>query len=483
MTAAFAQASNIFPFTRAGRSVSFGPVSETPSSEHHLVRKFGLLQASALNITQMIGVGPFITIPTMMATINGGGPQCMLGWIASLLIVLPDGLIWSELSAAMPVAGGTYTWLREGFGREKWGRLMAFLFIWQLIISGPMEIGTGFIGLKQYLAYLIGKDVTAAQMNVINVVLTGLLFWLLYRRIGSVGKLTVVLWAGTMVTVLAVIFGGVSHFDSKTAFSFPPHAFDFSLGFLSGLGAATSIGIYDYMGYYDVCYIAEEVRQPGKTIPRSIIISLVVVAAIYLTMNLSIIGVLPWKEIVAKPDAAVGAMFAEKIWGSTTAKIISILIVWTAVGSIFTLMLGYSRVPFAAARDGGFFRIFARLHPTKDFPHISLTLIVALSVVASFFSLGTLIDTLVAFRIIVQFIGQIGAVMLLRRTKPDMPRPFRIWLYPLPALVALVGWCFVFVETDKVPRNWSLAALGIGVIAFLVWSRYTNSWPYKENGG
>src|SRR5580698_7891073 len=188
-------------------------------AESHLIRRFGLLQATALNVTNMIGIGPFITIPTLMATINGGGPQCMLGWIAGLLIVLPDGLIWAELSAAMPVAGGSYTWLREGFGRETWGRLMAFLFIWQFIISGPMEIGSGFIGLKQYLPYFAG-NLSALEINGIILALAVLLFALLYRRIGSVGKITVFLWIGTMLTVGAVIVGGIGHFDPKVAFDF-----------------------------------------------------------------------------------------------------------------------------------------------------------------------------------------------------------------------------------------------------------------------
>ncbi len=453
-----------------------------PATEPHLIRRFGLLQATALNITQMIGIGPFITIPTIMGTINGGGPQCMLGWLVSLLIVLPDGLIWAELGAAMPTSGGSYSWLREGFGRETWGRLMAFLFIWQFIITGPMEIGTGFIGVKQYLGFL-GGGISPAGMNAINVALTLLLFFLLYRRIDSVGKITVWLWVGTMITVLGVIFSGALHFDSKIAFDFPPKAFSFSLGFLSGLGAATSIGIYDYLGYYDICYIGEEVRDPGKVIPRSIVMSVLGVAAIYLAMNLSIIGVVPWKSFVAPPgtdSVAIGSIFMEKIWGTPVARIFTILILWTAFGSIFTLALGYSRVPFAAARDGCFFKAFGRLHPTKDFPHLALTLIVVLSIAASFIPLGTLINSLLALRILVQFIGQIAAVILLRRTKPDMPRPFRIWLYPLPALLALVGWCFVFLTTDGILQLGALAALAVGIVAFLIWSRVIGAWPFKR---
>jgi amino acid transporter len=455
----------------------------TPAAQPHLTRRFGLLQATALNVTNMIGIGPFVTIPLLMSTINGGGPQCMIGWFAALLVVLPDGLIWAELGAAMPSAGGSFVWLREAYGREKWGRLMAFLFIWQFILSGPMEIGSGFIGLKQYLPYFLG-GVTTVQMNAIVLLLGALLFALLYRRIGSVGKITVCLWVGTMLTVGAIIFGGIGHFDPKIAFDFPKNAFHVSPGFWTGLGAAASIGVYDYLGYYDVCYIGEEVREPGKVIPRSIMLSLGIVAVIYLTMNLAIIGVVPWRSFVPAPDngtaAPVASWFIEKIWGTRTARVFTFMVLWTAFGSIFTLMLGYSRIPYAAARDGCFFRVFSKLHPTKDFPHLSLSLIVILSICFSFADLSTLINALVAMRVLVQFIAQIGAVMLLRRLRPDMPRPFRIWLYPLPALVALIGWIFIFLTTETKLQLGALAALGLGIIAFLVWSAIGKTWPFAQ---
>jgi amino acid transporter len=456
-------------------------IDKNGPAQPRLIRRFGLLQATALNITNIIGTGPLITLPLLMGTINGGGPQCMLGWIASLLIVLPDGLIWAELSAAMPVTGASFLWLREGFGRETWGRLMAFLFIWQFILSGPMEIGTGFIGVKQCMGYLLGP-VSTARMSAINVGLSLLLYFLLYRRIESVAKITVCLWLGTMLTVGAVILSGMTHFDPKIAFAFPPRAFSFSLGFLSGLGAAMSIGIYDFLGYSDVCYIGEEVRDAGRVIPRSILLSVAGVAVIYLTMNLSIIGVVPWRSFADSPQAAVGSIFMQKIWGPGVARAFTFLFLWTAFGSIFTLALAYSRVPYAAARDGYFFRAFERLHPAKAFPRNSLTLIVALSVAFSFLPLGALISGLLALRVLVQFIGQIGALMLLRRTRPDMPRPFRVWLYPLPALLALAGWCFVFLTTAARQQWIALAVLALGVAAFLVWSRRNRAWPFKRKG-
>src|SRR5262249_26920677 len=264
-----------------------------------LIRHFGTLQATALNMSNMIGIGPFLTIPLLISAL--GGPQAMLGWLFALLIVIPDGMVWSELGAAMPGSGGSYVYLREGFGRETFGRLMGFLFIWQFILSGPLEIASGYIGFTQYLGY-IWKDISRPQYLAVIIVLGVVNIALLYRRITFIGKLTVSLWIGTILTTLAVIITGALNFKPSLAFDFPPGAFNFSLGFFLGLGAAARIGIYDYLGYYDICYIGDEVRQPGRTIPRSIIISVIAVALIYLAINFSIIGVVPWREFV--PAAA-----------------------------------------------------------------------------------------------------------------------------------------------------------------------------------
>jgi APA family basic amino acid/polyamine antiporter len=452
-----------------------------------LQRRLGLLQATALNMSNMVGVGPFITIPLLMGTINGGGPQAMLGWIVGLLIAIPDGLVWAELGAAMPGSGGSYVYLRDGYGREKWGRLMAFLFIWQLIASGPLEIGTGFIGFKQYLRYFwpgAGDAQLDRRLQMITVALGVLAIALLYRKISSIGRITVALWIGVLLTTGAVIFGGLGHFDPKIAFDFPPHAFNFSLGFVFGLGAAAQIGIYDYLGYYDICYVGDEVKEPGKNIPRSILISLLAVGFIYMAMNFSIIGVLPWRDFaVTDPNAdapPIASMFIEKLYGSKLAVIFTVMVLWTSFASVFALMLGYSRIPFAAARDGYFFKVFAKLHPQKEFPHRSLLLIGGLAIACSFLSLQMVIAALVTMRILVQFMGQIGAVILLRRLKPDSERPFKMWFYPLPALVALLGWLFLFVTSGKQQMLYSVLALVTGVAAFLIWSKARKSWPFVE---
>jgi APA family basic amino acid/polyamine antiporter len=450
-----------------------------PAEQPHLIRRFGLLSATALNMTNMIGVGPFITIPLLMSAL--GGPQAMLGWIVALVIVICDGMVWSELGAAMPGSGGSFNYLREAFGRERFGRLMAFLFVWQFVLSGPLEIASGYIGFAQYASYIwtgLTRPGVIALVTVVGLVNIALL----YRRINSIAKITISLWIGTLVTVLAVIVTGAMHFNPRIAFDFPPGAFNFSIGFFLGLGAASRIGIYDYLGYYDVCYIGDEVRDPGRVIPRSILISTAAVAVIYLGINLSIIGVVPWREFVpadAHPESSfIVSTFMEKIYGTGVATIFTLLVLWTAFGSVFALLLGYSRIPYAAAESGYFFRVFGRLHPTKDFPYVSLLVLGAISIVAGFFSLGTVIDALIVTRILVQFMGQAFGLILLRRQRPDMPRPYRMWLYPLPALIALAGWIFVFATTQVAVILFGVGVLALGCLAFLLWSWNTKRWPF-----
>ena len=444
-----------------------------------LTRRFGTVHATALNMINMMGIGPFITIPLLMSAL--GGPQAMLGWVVALVLVVADGMIWSELGAALPGSGGSFRYLVEAYGPATWGRLVGFLFIWQFILSGPLEIASGYIGFAQYAGYIWpkltahGALAIAAVVGILNVVL-------LYRRIDSIATITLSLWVGTLVTVAAVMATGALHFDARRAFDFPAGAFGFSLGFLFGLGAASRIGVYDYLGYYNVCNIGDEVRDPGRVIPRSILISTIAVAAIYLAVNLSVIGVVPWREFVPaqeKPASGfVVSIFMQRIYGPRVAAWFTLLILWTAFASVFALLLGYSRIPYAAAREGYFFKPFARLHPTGQFPHVSLLVLGVIAIACSALSLGAVIDALLVTRIVVQFIGQIGAVVLLRRHRPDLPRPYRIWLYPLPLAIALVGWVFLFATTQPPILLLGFVALAGGVAGFALWSWRGRTWPF-----
>lgn len=448
-----------------------------PTDAPQMQRGIGMLQASAMNMANMVGIGPFITIPLLMSGLVG--PQALIAWALALLIALADGLIWSELGAAMPGSGGTYQYLREGFGRERWGRFMSFLFIWQFLFSGPLEIASGFIGFAGYLQFLwpneIGVKIATAGVGLFAI-------FLLYRPIRHIGTIMVILWVGSLLTVGIVLVTGVMHFDAKKAFDLPANAWVINSAFFIGLGVSCRVGMYDYLGYYNVCHLGDEVRQPGRVIPRSVLLSLVVVALLYAGIHLSVLGIVPWREFAPVPPGGtpspVVSTMMKYTWGQGFADVFTYLVLFTALASCLAGLLGYSRIPYAAARDGNFFKAFARLHPTGGFPHISLLAVGLLAVVFAFLPLMWVIEGLFTTRIVVQFCGQIVALMLLRKHRPDMVRPFKMWLYPLPAFVAFAGWTFFLVTTDKLMLAYGAMVIVTGVIAFLVLSKITGRWPF-----
>ena len=483
-----------------------------------MIRDFGLLKATALNMSNMIGVGPFITMNLLLLTM--GGPQAMLGWIGGVLLAICDGMVWSELSAAMPGSGGTYVYLRECFGRHRWGRLMAFMFIWQFMLSGPLEIASGAIGLSNYAVYPLiqmgwieddarpapptgnaAADAAAAEdpqpaaprgwtqkkiaQRTIAIGTALIAMLLLYRRITAIGRLTLILWVAMLATVAFMIVSGLWNFDKSLIFPFPENAFHVDQKFVLGLGAAMGIAMYDYLGYYDVCYIGDEVGEPEKNIPRSVMISVIAVAAIYMTMNISFMGVLPWQEIMHSETVATD--FVGKLYGPMAANIITIFVALTAFASIFALFLGYSRIPYAAARDGTFFSFFDHLHPEQKFPDRSLLVLGAVTMVASLWSLDAVISAIIACRILVQFLGQNVGLMYYRKMNPDRRMPFRMWLYPIPCWIAFAGWSFIF--GTKLYDQWGkpliqqealfgLLLTLLGVVVFLLWSARTRKWPF-----
>jgi APA family basic amino acid/polyamine antiporter len=473
------------------------------SEQPELIRGVGLGGATALNMIDMIGVGPFITIPLIV--VAAGGPQAMLGWIAGAIFALCDGLVWAELGAAMPKAGGSYQYLKQIYGPNSLGRLLSFLFIWQLSFSAPLSIASGCIGLAHYAGYILpGLEHTwfahtfhvgiplLGTLEVSTVLMSGTLVamascafvvFLLFRRITAIAKLAELLWVGVAIAIAWIIFAGLTHFSAARAFDFPAGAFTLSSGFFTGMGAAMLIATYDYWGYYNVCFLGGEVKDPGRNIPRALILSIVAVAAIYIVMNISVLGVIPWREMAAhngEQNNYIVSVFMERIYGNWAGRAIAVLIIWTAFASVFSLLLGYSRVPFAAALDGNYFKAFARVHPEKRFPTVSLLALGAVAILFCLLRLADVIAALVVIRILLQFIVQAVGVMVLRHRQPDMPRPFRMWLYPLPALLAIAGFVFILVSRKNFQREikYALVILALGLLIYFIRSWNRKEWPF-----
>jgi fructoselysine transporter len=457
-------------------------MENSPSSQSanaaasQLERGLGLKEAVALNMIEIVGIGPFVVSSMVIKAM--GGPQALIAWLAGALLATLDGFVWSELGAAMPKAGGSYVFLREAYGPERWGRLMSFLFVWQTLIHGPLSMASAAIGFSEYVKYLY--PLNAWEARAVSGSLVILLVILLYRRIGTIGKISVLLWAGVVATMLWLIWGGLRHFDPKIAFDFPPDAFHLSSIWFAGLGAAMVSTVYSYWGYYNICHLGGEIRDPEKNIPRGIFLSIVGISLLYLAMQTGILGVVPWREAQNSPFLA--SLFVEKLYGPGAARVITVMVLWIALASVFSVLLGYSRVPYSAALDGNFFPVFARVHPTKHFPHISLLLLGGLAFVFSLtLKLKTAIAAILAMRLLVQFIGQAVGVILLRKRWSGERLPFKMWLYPVPAVLTMVAWAWLFWQTGPV-RKWGLLEIALGVIAFLVWTREMRQWPFAKAG-
>jgi amino acid transporter len=447
------------------------PAPGSAVSERGFIRALGLFPATALNMAQMVGIGPFITIPLIISAI--GGPQAIAGWVVGALIALFDGLVWAELGAAMPRSGGTYTFLREAY-QYSTGRFMPFMFVWSTLLVTPLIMATGMIGMSSYLGYFF--HMTSMESHWIAVAFTVVTVALLYRRIDSVSKLTNLLWGGMIVTVLLVIVAAFSHFHPHLAFSYPAGAWTPNAKFFGGLGAGLVLAIYDYFGYYTVTYVGDEVENPGRVIPWSIILSVLGVLVIDLSMNIGIIGVVPWQA--AEKSTSIGTDFMQRVWGRPGADVIAVLIIVAAFASVYTGLLGASRLPYNAAREKLFFKPFGRLHPRLRFPHISLLVMGLVTAVASFLPLTTVINALIALTLFTQFIAQIGALTILRRKQPNLVRPYRQWLYPVPSILALAGWIYIFQASGWAAIRVAIGWTVLGIIAFGIWARAEHVWPF-----
>ena len=452
--------------------VTHAAVGEPP----RLDRTLGWVQATTTNVLVMIGVGPFLTIPFMLAAM--GGPHIVYAWVAGGVLALCDGLVYAQFGAALPASGGPYVYLREAYEPFGIGRLMGFLFIFQVLLVAPLSIASGAVGFANYLTVFWAMR-PAVHHSIAAVVVAGMTA-LLYRPTPAVGRLSVMMLAGVVVTVGWVIGAGLLHFSAAQAFAFPRSAFVLDRALVSRIGAVSLLAMYNYGGYNNVSNIAEEIRDPRRTVPRAIVVSIVLVAAVYIAMSTVMIGVIPWTEAQSSDAIAssfIARTFADPAAGRVASRVMTGLVLFVTVTSIYGLILGYSRVPFAAARDGQFFRVFARVHRTKRFPHVSLLTIGAISVPFCFLSLGDIIDWLVLVQIVTQLVWQCAGIMLLKRYRHDIPQPFVMWAYPVPAVAALALWIYVFVSA---PLRGMLFAGGVSIAGVMAYAAFARRHPAES---
>jgi amino acid transporter len=373
-------------------------------------------------------------------------------------------MVWSQLGAALPRAGGSFHFLKEGYGK-KGGPLMSFLFVWQTMIQAPLVIASASIGFSQYASYFFHFSMIEEKIVSGSVVI--LVITLLYRKIESIGKISVFLWVGVLFTMGWIILGGVAHGNFLDPIKHINDGFTMQHGFVAALGFASVKTIYSYLGYYNVCHLGGEIKNPSKNIPRSMFISITGIAILYLCMNISVASVLPF-EVITQSKYVVSE-YIKTLYGEKAGAIVTVLILMVAFASLFSATLGYSRIPYAAAQNKSFFNFFNKVHPTLHFPHRSLLVLGGIAFVFSLlFRLKEVIDAILAMRIMIQFIGQAVGLLLLMKRKGKSFFPWRMPLYPIPLILAILIWGGIFFSTGQKMMMSGITVTALGLIAFFV---------------
>lgn len=434
----------------------------------------GVVGATITNVLTMIGVGPFITIPLLLQALPG--PQAMLGWLLGAAVALADGLVWAELGALFPRTGGGYHYLLEAYGRDRSGRLFSFLYLWSTVITGPFVLASGAIGFSQYATYLL-PAMTGLEAKLLAAGACLVSAALVYRRIDRVGHWATGFAVVVVGAVLWVTVEGVRHGDLANL-AFPPHALAPTRALWSGLGAASLYALYDYAGYNAVCAIGGEVTRPQVSIPRAIIVAIVVVAALYVSMNLAVIAAIPWQQ--AAQSQFIASDLITRFDGPMAGIVMTWLILITTMAGLFAGMLWLSRVPYAAAIDGRFFAVFARIHPKGQFPAFSVIFTGVASAACCFLALDQVIKAFTVIGVLLASLPVVAAPSLVRLGRAQTHLPFRMWLYPLPSLVAATGWVYIVATSGWAYIVSGLATLGIGVGAYVWRARRRGEWPFAK---
>lgn len=437
-------------------------------------RRLGLGQATAINMIDMVGIGPFITLPMVIGMMNG--PYFLYAWVAGAILSFVDAMVWSELGAAFPKAGGSYNFLKEAYGKDGMGRYMSFLFVWQTMIQAPLVIASAAIGFAAYFSYLLPLNPVTSKIVSGSVVV--LIVVLLYRKIEAIGKISVFLWGGVLITLFWIIGGGIAHGNFLSPIRHINDGLTVNYAFIAAIGFSSVKTVYSYLGYYNVCHLGGEIVNPSRNIPRSMFLSIAGIAFLYLMMNISVASVIPWQRIM--DNEFVLSVFMRELMGNTAAQIITILILWVAFASVFSATLGYSRIPYAAASDGAFFKVFARLHPTKGFPYISLLVLGGVAFIFSMlFKLKEVISAILAMRILIQFISQAIGLILLRRQRNASEFPYKMPFFPIPAILAILMWAALFIATGTTMMLSGLTVIAAGTLVYMIKARMNKEWPFK----
>jgi APA family basic amino acid/polyamine antiporter len=457
----------------------------SPPRPVELVRGLGLLDATLLIVGSVIGSGIFFA-PSIMAGYLQS-PGLLLGlWVLGGLLTLAGALSYAELAAAMPRAGGQYVFLSEAFSP-----LFGFLYGWTLLLA----INTGFVaavavafaktlgffvpavGEGHVLFAIPGVTFTTAQL--VALVVIAVLTWLnvtglrtgatvqnlfTFAKLGALG----VLVALAVVTAR----GSIANFHPIAGLALGPEGL--KVGLFAALAGAMSKALFSYDSWYTVTFAAEEVKAPERNLPRSLVLGTLGVTVAYGATVAAYIALVPIGEMAGITENRIATEAAERMIGPAGGAFIAVAVLVSTFGCVNGLTLAGARVVYAMARDGLFFRGAARVHPRHRTP--SVALLMHGLVAAALTLTGTYSDllTMTAFSSLLFNVLTVIGLFVLRRRRPDLPRPYRAWGYPaVPLLFVAVALFFLVYMPVADPRNTGLGLLltVAGVPAYIFWKR------------
>ncbi|KAJ8603315.1 hypothetical protein CTAYLR_009034 [Chrysophaeum taylorii] len=444
-------------------------------------RKLGLREALGLNFLNMFGTGPLITLPLLLRATRPHGPHALIGYACAGFVATCDSLVWAELGARFPISGGSQTYLKETLGP-----LAAFVFVWQFILAGPLEVASGFAAMANYVSYVVHLE--RVETGVLACIACALAALLAHRELA---RTTLVASAISLLAIAFILVSGFAnfrHFESANGWtgrgsSFSTDRLFAPTGLLFSLGRTMRIGIYDYTGYFDVNFVGDQLENPRRTIPVACIGSCVATGIVYFLVYVAIVGVLPWdgddgfvKRCSDRDQCYVAALFAERIVGQNFARAFALVVSLTIFGSCFALLVGYATVPYAASRDSLFFSWFSANATTDR----SLCVVGTIACALCFVDLDVLVEAVATTRLVAQFAAQAFGLWLLKSRPETRPSSsFNLPLHPIPQLVVILAFAFVFATSPnyifhrRVPLlEASLVVLLTGVAAYYATARW-----------
>lgn len=432
-----------------------------------LPRRLGFLAATGLVVGTIIGSGIF-RVPASVAGAVGTPGAVALVWVLGGVISLCGALSLAELAAAFPRSGGVFVYLREAYGP-----LVAFLFGWTILIVGPASVA----GIALVFAEYLGRLMPLAPGGIRAVAAGALLVVSLaaYRSVQGVGALVSAASAAKIAAIAVLVVAAFALGDGDAG-SFGAGMPVDTTAQWGGIGFALVAALWAYNGFQDMVSVAGEVSDPGRVLPRALMAGMAIVVVLYLAANAAYLNVLPYDALRASPLVASDAMV--RILGGAGAAAAAGMVVVSTFGALVALAFSTPRIFFAMADAGLVFSPLARVHPRFKTPHVA---VVAHAVVALASVWSSSFERLAAAFVlgIFPFLALAAAgVIVLRRTRPALPRPYRTPGYPVVPLVFVAGTAWVVISalvTEPVPTLAGIGLTALGIPVYLVWRRASSA--------